>query len=837
MARLRESASIGCAVAVALAVGAAPAAAHSVEAQGEHALVPVRDGGAQRAGIGACSGEPIAADRVISGSFGPELERSYVMVPFAVPTETTAVRVKYCHDQPALAQLPGTTTVNKHTLDLGMYEARGADELWAEEEFRGWGGSSRKDVTISGEGSIDPDPPPVATEETTVGYLPGPIPTGEWAAELGVGAVGTELPGEDGVVNWRLEIDLISDPAYQDEPYEPVPYETAAADPDPGWYAGDLHVHARHSAPGDAMMRETFDYSFCPDPALGDRCSDAASMPGAGLDFITLSDYVTDRAWGEIGAFQDDYPGKLIVRSSEVITYRGHTNNQASGEFVDYRTGPVYEAEPTGPATDQTVGEIDADSPARPARPASAILADVLEAGGWTQLNHVETFPSEVPFFGNFCRGCSWEYSDEETQYPLVDSIEVATGPGGVQEDPNPGPNPFTPLAIRFYEEALDADGLNSNRIAALAVSDSHNAGTPNDPVTQSPIGQGTTVVFADELSEAGIREGVKARHTYAKIWGADGPDLRLDAKGSPGAAEAIIGDEIRADSVAFEARVLGLARASAARPGQYVLSVVRDGNPFISVPIPPGVDRFSFPFASVGPGRYRLQVDRTASGAGSVEAVSSPIWHLRRRAGGPGPGPGPGPKPGPEPARCEPRITGTEGDDRLTGTENSETLAGRGGDDVIVAQPGPDCIRGGPGEDRIQGGLGADRATGGADADRIVGAQGRDRLTGGRSSDRLLGEGGRDRLFGKQGRDRLAGGGAGDLLRGAAGRDRLDGGAGEDRILAGSGKDEILARGGDDTIEAADGQRDVVRCGAGIDTVRADSRDVLRGCEQVRRG
>ena len=46
--------------------------------------------------------------------------------------------------------------------------------------------------------------------------------------------------------------------------------------------------------------------------------------------------------------------------------------------------------------------------------------------------------------------------------------------------------------------------GTNSNHIAAVGSSDSHNAGRTPDPVTQAPIGQATTIVYADELSEPG---------------------------------------------------------------------------------------------------------------------------------------------------------------------------------------------------------------------------------------------------------------------------------------------------------------------------------------------
>jgi hypothetical protein len=47
---------------------------------------------------------------VISGEFGAELAKSFVMVPFDVPRRTTAIRVKYCVDRPE----SGTSN---HTLD------------------------------------------------------------------------------------------------------------------------------------------------------------------------------------------------------------------------------------------------------------------------------------------------------------------------------------------------------------------------------------------------------------------------------------------------------------------------------------------------------------------------------------------------------------------------------------------------------------------------------------------------------------------------------------------------------------------------------------------------
>ncbi len=74
---------------------------------------------------------------------------------------------------------------------------------------------------------------------------------------------------------------------------------------------------------------------------------------------------MTDRHWDEIGRFQSDYPGKLVMRSAEVITYRGHVNNHASATYVDYRTGPIYELRD---------GSL---VPVRKAQPASRIFDDI----------------------------------------------------------------------------------------------------------------------------------------------------------------------------------------------------------------------------------------------------------------------------------------------------------------------------------------------------------------------------------------------------------------------------------------------------------------------------
>ena len=525
-------------------------------------------------------------DRVVTGEFPASLQGSYVLLPFTVPAGQTAVRIRYCYDQP---ETPLSAQF-KHTLDLDVYGPRRPGALWGEREFRGSSGSAKREgesgrpqVTLAEDGFGVPG-------GTTRSMKPGPIVPGEWAVQLPVAAVVDQSQGDlDGKVAFRVEIDLLDDPAFADQPYRPAPYRTAPARRGRGWYVGDLHTHANHSE-GGATMKDAFDFAF------GSRAAG-----GAGLDFVSLSDHNTDSAWGEIGSFQAAYPGKLIIRGAEVTTFRGHMMNHGSGRYADHRTGAVY------------VGAVGADGRLgaltlrRGPRGASDILREVKAAGGFTQMNHPTIFPSEVPAFANLCRGCSWSYPDSQTGYPVLDGIEVATGPAELNGQ---GPNPFTVTAIDFFDQRL-ARGF---KVAALGVSDSHDAGRTTGP-TSSPIGTGSTAVLAEELSEPGIECGIEAGRTYAKVTGPGGPDVRMEARppgyrGSP----ATFGDTVLAGAAEFAVKVTGGSGRT--------LQVVKDGRTFRTVPVPG--DDFTFSFIATDPGRYRLQVQRGQT----IETVSSPV-HL----------------------------------------------------------------------------------------------------------------------------------------------------------------------------------------------------------------
>lgn len=514
-----------------------------------------------------------------TGHFSASQQGGFVFVPFNVPVGTTQVRVAYCWD--------ASSGTSDHTLDLGVYQTRAdSSRPWGRADFRGWGGSGYHDVTItrqgfSSEAQYDANRKAYVPGRTTRSFVPGPIPSGQWAAELGLANIDqTDLDG----VNYRVEVSYYDDPSFDDVPYTRPRHDSRPARRGAAWYAGDFHVHAEHSGDAQASFTDVLNYAFKP-----------KSSGGPGLDFVALTDHNTGTGWPEEDRRRSSHPRHLVLRGEEVTTYHGHTNNIASGVEPDYRTGPLYQRQANGSL-----------SFLRGPQPVSKVFDTVNAAGGIAQINHPTIFPSP-PFPSNLCRGCQWTHSEADTDYSKVDAIEVATGPQKVSA----APNPFIQTAIDFY----DAQLKKGHHIAAVGGSDDHSAGTGTG-ATDAPIGQPTTVVRACDLSEQGVRRAVEARHTYVKVGGPRAPDLRLTAspRGSS-SPPAIMGDTLHTRAqVDFRVGVTGGGSG-------YALQVIKNGSVVRVVPLTRSSTTAGF--SSSGEGFYRLQVMQGQL----VSAVSSPIW------------------------------------------------------------------------------------------------------------------------------------------------------------------------------------------------------------------
>ena len=107
--------------------------------------------------------------------------------------------------------------------------------------------------------------------------------------------------------------------------------------------------------------------------------------------------------------------------------------------------------------------------------------------------------------------------------------------------------------------------------------------------------------------------------------------------------------------------------------------------------------------------------------------------------------------------------------------------------------------------------------------------------VSGNTGADHMTTGGANDLVTGDQGNDYIDGGAGDDELRGDDGNDELHGGDGADKLYGDAGADVIDGGAGDDTISVSDGLADTVTCGAGTDTVDADTVDKVAGdCEKV---
>lgn len=210
----------------------------------------------------------------------------YAYVPIDVPEGTTRLDVSLAYDK--------TDTC---IVDLGCADPR-LGPFPARNGFRGWSGGARAQFFV-------------ATDDATPGYVPGPMPSGEWQVILGLYKIPSE--GAEVTITARLDNAPRATLASLDRPH---PVRTGA-----GWYRGDLHCHTFHS------------------DAAGDPATLHAAARQAGLDFLAVSDHntITQRRYFDPASSSD----LVFIRAMEVTTAEGHANAFGTDGWIDFRmTGP-----------------------------------------------------------------------------------------------------------------------------------------------------------------------------------------------------------------------------------------------------------------------------------------------------------------------------------------------------------------------------------------------------------------------------------------------------------------------------------------------------------------
>ena len=478
-------------------------------------------------------GPPVTFGGTLTSADATPSAPRYLLNPFTVAAGTTRVEVSYdwADNEPAIPDNPLTQTV----LDLGLWDQDGYRQP---EGFRGWSGSRV--------GRVAAGQPPafVQPDRAERGYLPGPIEAGTWYVEIGVAAVTPAPPG----ARWTASVPC-SDPDVG-EPVVPQPVDPAhVADPQPGWYHGDFHMHGYHSN----LQAPDWD-GF------------VALAREENLDFLPVTDYVTTQHWAELGPVQAANPDLVVWPSREIITYYGHaTSLGETPDMVEYRHG--FE--------DVTL---------------RAVQEGVKADGALFQVNHPTIFPG--PLFSNFCRGCAFQEGELLIDWDQVDSIEVLTGPVLVSTEDLGLPglpvmiqSPFLQPAIDLWERQL----LAGHRITAVSGSDSKGveSGARRE---QAGLGSSATAVHAENLSRPALAEAVRAGHAYVRTMGVDeSPALEMVAETADG-QRGIFGDSLAADEATVTVTVTG-------GRGQ-LLQVIRNGQP-ASLPVLIDADPFVHTFAA----------------------------------------------------------------------------------------------------------------------------------------------------------------------------------------------------------------------------------------------
>lgn len=410
----------------------------------------------------------------LEGTVGPEDETTYAMLPIDVPDATARIEVAYTWDP-----------IDGGVVDLGTWDSSGTA---GPDAFRSWSGNRQGRI------DLDMDPVVIAPGRIERTVVDGGIEPGTWHVELGFAAV------EVDELNWHVEVTCPT--GVPDAPLEPDPVDpTHVARDEPGWYAGDFHLHAFHSHPEG------------PDPEQM-----VAYARSAGLDIVPVTEYVTPAHWDTLGATQREHEDLLIWPGREVITYHGHM--VVLGEtpsVVEHRVGHD-----------------------------GIRLPDIQRAaardGALVSLAHPTVFPPEQ--FGSTCRGCFLELVDD-VDWAATHLVEVVSNGSLAEVNGVEVPNPFVRSAVEFWESHLQ----KGNRLTAVSGSD--------DKLGEG-YGRTITEVWAEQLSRPAVDEALRRGHAYVRGMGERSPELDLVAVEPEEGTKATFGDTLVADRAEMTLTVRG---------------------------------------------------------------------------------------------------------------------------------------------------------------------------------------------------------------------------------------------------------------------------------------
>ena len=223
----------------------------------------------------------LEVERHLTPTPGAPIARThYIDHPFQVPEHASKVGLMLSFHKEILAQL-----------FISLYDVQG---------FRG----NRMNPGAKGDVVLELW---VAPDDASEGGMPGPLPAGQWRAQLDIEALGEET-------DYHLEVyaEFAPVPAALESSY-PADHVVKA---EPGWYKGELHAHSSESD-GQHTVEEV-----------------VRTAVDVGLDYLALSEHFTISQWRKMAPLVH---GPLaLLRSCEITSHQGHANLHGIHEWVTY---------------------------------------------------------------------------------------------------------------------------------------------------------------------------------------------------------------------------------------------------------------------------------------------------------------------------------------------------------------------------------------------------------------------------------------------------------------------------------------------------------------------
>ncbi len=405
----------------------------------------------------------------------------------------------------------------------------------------------------------------VTRDEATPGYLSGEMSAGTWRIILGLYKVAPT--GVDVSFNIKIEMDENKSLSPAPAPRQTTLSSTgrpitvsAAENGTRRTSALTPQVAGRNSRwwRGDLHMHTVHSDGDWTIPEL------INSALNVGLDFIGITDHNTASHHAEIDRLRNAPPQTLVLRGEEITTYGGHANawGLPSGTWIDFRTHP-------GDNTRM-----------------SSIAAQAHRTGALISINH--------PYA--LCGGCAWSYDMAARDF---DGIEVWNGTWDFTDE----------QALTMWDKILQS----GRHITAIASSDSHRQ--------VNPIGQPTTHVAANDLSQAALLNAIRQGHVYLTGEAAQ-PVVRFEAEAVTGKhrPRSISGDELRLSAPTK----IRFFIATEAAPPDTTISLISNGNAMRRLTSAPDARPQVFEIECRRDSYFRLEVrDKT----GIVIALTNPIY------------------------------------------------------------------------------------------------------------------------------------------------------------------------------------------------------------------